>query len=141
YYILPYEDNENGVEVVVDSSPMVLSKATDFLTTLYKSESATNNIVSIYVTNFTGLSYTVSDTGIRKRLSFTSFQDIKSVAVGGSPDYAFCLYLEKIDEFLSLTIDTGNVESGFTSVAEEKLKCYPYRKIVVTDMRGNIAEY
>lgn len=139
-YILPFKDNDTVpvVDIPADSINAVMSKPTDVLKEMYKASAAVNNIVSIYITDYTGIACSVS-TGSPDIMTFpNNGNKVHSALIGDTTaDAIHCLYVEKVLNFSALTQDMGNKYEGFASVGESKLLMYPYCQTIVDDFKGN----
>lgn len=141
YYLLPFKDDDTTANVVTtNGSGGVMSKPSDVLKNLYKGDNATNNIVSIFVTDHTGIESTTSGNTIT--FPNTNGNDIQTCAILSDPadansSYVSCLYVKKVKSFKELTQNFGSKWTGYNTVKESKLLMYPYTQVLLTDFRGN----
>lgn len=137
YYLIPFRGTNEGVNISNYGIP--ISDPTDALNGVYTYPNAVNNIVSIYVTDHCGLSYSYS--GGNSMVLFNSDTDIQPATIynyGGTGTIR-ALYVSALRSFDSKSA-TFNVYSGASLTGESKLLMNPYFKSVVTDMSGNQIE-
>lgn len=137
YYLVPYKDDSfEGVSVKDTTGDTTkLSSAINVLKELYLSESAVNNIVSIYTTEHIGLDITVTNDVI----SFPTTGNVILVGdVAGASSPTKFLNIGYIDKFSTSTFTlTANKYQNFRTVKESKLLMYPYSMNVLEDFKGN----
>lgn len=139
-YISPFLD-DNTVPNVVDTTGQggVISKPTDILKGLYTDTNAVNNVVSIYVTDFTGLPVTISGDVI----TFTgSGNEVVMVQISdGGTAFFNCMWVRKVEDFGTEVKSLGNKYSGYKTVKESKLLMHPYTQLIFDDFKGNRMSY
>jgi hypothetical protein len=141
-YLVPFKDN-NTVPNVVDTTGngVVLSKPTDVLTNLYSDTTAVNNIVSIYITDYTGIPLTY-DTDLFTFSAAGGNAILPAQIKDGSGSNFFnCLYVKTVNQFIPATHDMGDKYDGYHTVTESKLLMHPYTQLVLMDFKGNHATF
>lgn len=142
-YLVPFKDNNTTPSVLdSDGKSANISKPTDVMFALYTDKNAVNNIVSLYITDYTGLPCDYSTNGTTDGFTFSDPSVyVKNVTVSDGTNNFNCLYVGGLNKFLALTNDMGNKYNGYRTVKESKLLMYPYTKLVLMDFKGNQAEY
>lgn len=141
YYIIPFRDDDTVPNVSLNSELEFVTKPTDVLKRIYEDENAVNNVVSLYVTDYTGIptSYQGGSTPI------ISFNDSDSdldfvVLTSGSSNYQL-IRVNNVKLFKPMTQEVlPNKYQMFNDVSESKLLMYPYTVTVIDDFRGNRIE-
>lgn len=140
YYIVPFRDDDvTPIVYLKDGSEALLRQPTSLLETLYTSENAVNNIVSLYVTDYTGIptTYTPNAQG-----GIITFPNNSNEIVEVSIDTANVLYVQKVVEFSSLYEQIfSDKYSHYEKGKESKLLMYPYCLTVIDDFKGNRTIY
>jgi hypothetical protein len=140
-YMIPFKDNDTVPPVLLkDGTGVLISKPTDVLTNLYSADDAVNNVVSLYITDYTGIPIDITADGI----SFpNNSNEIEAAQIQGATagEYFNCLYVKKVNEFSSSTQNIGDVYAGYRSVTESKLMMYPYTLLILDDFKGNRVTY
>lgn len=137
-YLVPFKDDDTvpSVDMVKQQMTALISKPTDVLKNLYTSSDAVNNIVALYVTEYTGIPFTLTS-GSPDIMQFPDDgNDIQAVVVAGSSNIHM-LYVAKVLNFDSLSQDMGSKYDGFAPVTESKLMMYPYCQTIIDDFKGN----
>lgn len=139
-YLVPFLDN-NTVPNVIDTNGngAIVSKPTDVLKGLYTDTNAVNNVVSIYITDFTGIPVSISG-GIITIPSTSGKITIQQISDGGTA-YFNCLLVEEIIDFGSEVKTLGTKYSGYKPVTESKLLMHPYVQLTLDDFKGNRMSY
>jgi hypothetical protein len=142
-YILPFFDNDT-VPTLIDTTGngVVLSKPTDVLTNLYKQSGAVNNIVSLYITDYTGIPMTVTN-GNPATITITNNGNIVTgaqISDGGS-NFFNCLYVGKVMHFESQDTLIEPKYDSYKTVTESKLLMAPYTQLILDDFKGNRAVF
>jgi hypothetical protein len=136
-YMIPFMDDDTVPSVILkDGSGVLISKPTDVLTNLYSADDSVNNVVSLYITDYTGIPIDVTADG----LSFpNNNNEIEAAQIQGATAGSFfnCLHIKKVKEFASLTQNIGDVYAGYRDVKESKLMMYPYTILILDDFKGN----
>lgn len=144
YYITPFKDDDMTPTVLLpDGEGDPITPPTQVLKQLYKSESAVNNVVSMYVTDYTGIPCTYKG-GSGDNPDVITFPDngneIKSVVFPDTSIYT--LYVEKVIDFGVINYEAfPDKYSSFKKDDESKLLMYPYVQIVMDDFKGNRVIY
>lgn len=147
YYIVPYKDNDTVPNVFLEKENIgvTLIKPSRVLEMLYNAETAVNNVVSIYVTDFIGLNYTITQSSGTDLITFKSSNNAKygRVNLGGTLDQL--IEVQNVDRFISKNISVSNDKYKLGNVTatskESKLLMYPYTVLVIDDFKGNRQEY
>jgi hypothetical protein len=136
-YITPFKDNDTVPPMnMSDGNGMIVSKPTKVLTALYTDTDAVNNIVSLYITDFTGVPLSYSD-GV-----FTMGEGLEAVQVqGGSGGAVNLVHVQSVLDFETLTYNNGYKWTGYTPVTESKLMMHPYTQLILADFKGNQVSY
>jgi hypothetical protein len=136
-YITPFKDNDTVPQVIqADGNGMIVSKPTKVLLNLYTDTDAVNNIVSLYVTDFTGIPVTYTDN------TFTLSEGMEPVQVqGGSDGACNLIHVKDVLSFDTLEYNNGDKWTGYTPVKESKLMLSPYTQLILDDFRGNRVTY
>lgn len=139
YYIVPFKDDDTVPNVYISdiSQGILLSKPTEVLKGLYTDEQAVNNVVSIYVSDYVGISCSEDENGT---LTFSG-GTVRGVQIADGASYFNCLRVNKVNNFSILSENIGNKYSGYKSVTESKLLMHPYTELVFMDFKGNIANF
>lgn len=147
YYITPFKDNNTTPLVILSSGGdgLPITSPTELLENIYKVETAVNNIVSIYVTDYTGIPFTYASgasTQTDDVLTYAGDGEITNVSIGDGQTSLYTLYVGKALNFepLHATIYEDKY-SAFTKPTESKLLMYPYCQIVMDDFKGNRTVY
>lgn len=133
YYMVPFKDN--GDTPLVNGEPVTMPEL--LLKEIYKDEQAVNNVVSLYVTDYTGIPTNFSDGGSGvDNLTFTD-PEIVVEYVSVNTQY-FLLYVKKVPEFKETPfVVSADKYDGFTQPQESKLLMHPYTVTVLEDFKGN----
>ena len=142
YYVVPFKLSGATPTVRVnpsDSSGTPITPPLRILQEIYKLESAVNNIVSLFVTDYIGIDVDVTGSS-PEVMTFPSQSDVSGVTIEGDSS----LSLIKINEQTTFrqredTINEDKYE-GFHGVDESKLLMYPYTVTVLDDFKGNRVE-
>lgn len=137
YYIIPFRDDGINPSVRINGTLHSLTYPETLLTALYTNIGTVNNVVSIYVTEHTGLRW--SDVAGIPNFTNTTSQSISVVDVA---DDRKVIKVNAVRQFTGVDIDLGDKYRGFIGGnIESKLLMYPYCLIVLDDFRGNRVEY
>jgi hypothetical protein len=132
-YVLPFKD-DNSVPAVNTLKGMGfsgdMSSVTKTLHELYTTDDAVNNIVSLYVTDYTGIKVDY----VNNVFTFPDNNDDIQVKTIGE---ANVLYVKKVEKFVSIEKNLGDKWVGYEPVTESKLLMYPYTQLVLDDFKGN----
>jgi hypothetical protein len=141
YYLVPFLDDDRVPNVYIESTGIgvLISKPTQVLTNLYKDSNAVNNIVSLYVTDYTGLSVTIT-AGNPDTINFPNNGNILQPAqiTDGGSSFFNCLYVQKALTFQGSIVSSQQPKYyGYTPPEHSKMLMYPYTLLVLDDFRGN----
>lgn len=145
YYIVPFKNNNNTADMTVGSFENTLinpSTPTDILNEIRKNTKAVNNIVSMYVTDYTGLGFTYYPNGRlgRVRPEFNIHRESMDIIGGVNVGEAKLLHIKQSGSFNPLVFTVGDKYDGFYQSSESKLMMYPYCLTILDDFKGNRIE-
>lgn len=146
YYIVPFDSQFRAVNFSITAGGNTTTKAVaspqDVLNETYKNEKAVNNIVSLYITESTGLRLSLTLNGNDPATisgSNLNGQSLAFVTISGSD-----LQLVKVRTRLQFNAKTDTVHAdkytGFRPSKESKLLMYPYCLTILDDFKGNRVE-
>jgi hypothetical protein len=140
-YLLPFKD-DGSVPQLVDSAGngVVLTNPAKLLDCMYLLTNAVNNIVSIYITDYTGIPATISEDTITMSASSTG-TNVIGAQIKDDTNFVNCLFVSKVDQFAPLIKDMGLKYDGYNAVKESKLLMYPYTQLILDDFKGNRASF
>ena len=143
YYILPFMIDGSPISYIIGEDDGGFASREKLLTEIYKLEGATNNIVSIFMTESIGCPVTISGGGEASiYISFTeSDQKLQPVTIGEAGSLLTMLYVEDVKRFKTETFEIGNKYEGLPNYTESKLYMYPYTLLTMDDMKGNRTDY
>lgn len=142
YYVVPFKGNKTPT-ILLGSNDYVVTQPTRILKELYTNEKATNNIVSLFVTEHIGLSVDV-------RLSSGSTPDVMTInhtnatvsSVVIQDSSLYMLHIKGLENFnAKVTSISEDKYASYTKPKESKLLMYPYTVLVLDDFRGSRMEY
>lgn len=145
YYVVPFKLNDTTPTVVVKGEDYPVTPPLRILQEIYKLESAVNNIVSLYITDYIGVDTTVNVASGSNSPDVMIFpdnnnSDFSVVTVDGDSS----LYLIKVNKQTSFSAKEKVINEdkyeGFREVKESKLLMYPYTVTILDDFRGNRVE-
>lgn len=137
YYVHPFKLDGTSPRTFVGANGTPISSPTSFLESIYTQDSAVDNVVSVYVTDFFGgnLSYNEgTDT-----MTFNSTQYSKVDIADDNATNATTIYVNSLD-YVSFTKVFPDKYSGFEKPSESKLLMYPYTLTILDDFKGNRTE-
>lgn len=147
-YVLPFylDDNADGEPYVeIDSGRSDVFggrfQVANFIELMYKlqlSEDVGESIVSMYVTEYTGLKYEI-DGDTMKLVNDERYQQVRFAKLTGDDDFddMYFIQVDYLEEFLPLNRTIKDKYSEFDMTAEGKLMMYPYCLIEMVDLKGN----
>lgn len=142
YYVVPFKGNKTPT-ILLGSNDYVVTQPTRILKELYTNEKATNNIVSLFVTEHIGLSVDVrlSSGGTPDVMTINhSNATVSSVVIQDSSLYM--LHIKGLENFnAKVTSISEDKYTSYTKPKESKLLMYPYTVLVLDDFRGSRMEY
>jgi Caudoviral major tail protein N-terminus len=141
YYIHPFKLDGTSPYAMINGEEAVLSKPTDVLKYLYQFKDAVNNLVSLYVTDYIGINFPLTELGeitIPPEM-FDNITMMETIEENGQPvqKYFNTLFLKEVKQYTPRVVDKGNKWLGYESVAESKLMMYPYTQLILDDFKGN----
>lgn len=149
YYFVPFGQNGERAEVITNeasgasSIPWNPQPISSVLKALYTDDSIVNEIVSLYVTEYFGLPFTVGSgsTSTTRRITFPSDNGYKFsyVTIGQSDgNNVDAIHVDFIKEFRPMLVTLkGDTYSRLPNFKESKLYMFPYSQYVLDDMKGN----
>lgn len=142
YYVVPFKGNKTPT-ILLGSNDYVVTQPTRILKELYTNEKATNNIVSLFVSEHIGLSVDVrlSSGGTPDVMTINhSNATVSSVVIQDSSLYM--LHIKGLENFnAKVTSVSEDKYASYTKPKESKLLMYPYTVLVLDDFRGSRMEY
>lgn len=136
YYISPFKDDDTVPGVNGVGAGILVSKPSQILNAMYNMTGAQDNIVSIYVTDHTGIETTTNASD--GSITFPANGDsITAVQFTGGGDTVNVLKVDKVLNFKPLIHSLGDKWTGFETVTESKLLMYPYCLTILDDFKGN----
>lgn len=138
YYIHPFKLDGTVPTVMVGGEGAGISPVLDVISAVAKSEDAVNNVVSLYVTDYTGVPMTYDATYDEWDIS----RDIVTPVYidDGSGGTITTLHAFNVNQYQEQTTTISNIYSDFTSVSESKMLMHPYTVTILTDYKGNRIE-
>lgn len=157
FYALPFNSDRYNKDTGGYTLPSVtfsggdvkfLSQPLTLLNEFYTNESAVNNIVSMYISEYPGfnMTYQNKEDGFvlgNFNIVNNSNQSIKRVKMKDKELYMLHVEMLERTHFMTLNVKTNfrDVFSGHVNDVNNKLKQSPYSKIVLDDMKGHRIEY
>lgn len=142
YYVVPFKGNKTPT-ILLGSNDYAVTQPTRILKELYTNEKATNNIVSLFVSEHIGLSVDVrlSSGGTPDVMTINhSKATVSSVVIQDSSLYM--LHIKGLENFnAKVTSISEDKYASYTKPKESKLLMYPYTVLVLDDFRGSRMEY
>lgn len=142
YYVVPFKGNKTPT-ILLGSNGYAVTPPTRILKELYTNEKATNNIVSLFVSEHIGLSVDVrlSSGGSPDVMTINpSNATVSSVVIQDSSIYM--LHIKGLENFnAKVTSISEDKYASYTKPKESKLLMYPYTVLVLDDFRGSRMEY
>lgn len=146
YYIVPYKDDDSVPHVELQDLDIgvLLTRPTKILEMIYQADSAVNNVVSIYVTDFIGLDYTISNDVVIFPKDGTKITP--HIVVSGGDVEGQILEVNYVKKFTPKKVEvlSNKYELDLTRPIrskESKLMMYPYTVLVLDDFKGNRQEF
>ncbi|ANT41186.1 major tail protein [Bacillus phage Claudi] len=138
YYIVPFVDKDVVVKATIQGESHRMSTLIDTLASLYKDDKMTNNIVTMFITEQTGLKYTTDENESGYGINFSSDGQVVEYA---ESDGAKMVYVSDCKQFSTKNTFIGSKYDGYRSVKESKLLMYPYTVLTLDDMQGNRRDF
>src|SRR5690625_969263 len=139
YYIVPFRRGTTDVRIsTTGNDDEIAGTPIDILSSIYEDEKAVNNIVSLYITDYTGIKMDYYSGSIPHFQVNHSGADLEVVTISGGSVF----YVKKVDQFLPMEVEvTSDKYQAFSDVTESKLLMSPYTSLIFDDYRGNRTEY
>ncbi|ASU04185.1 hypothetical protein [Bacillus phage RadRaab] len=138
YYVVPFVDKDVVVNATIQGESHRMSTLIDTLASLYKDDKMTNNIVTMFITEQTGLKYTTAENEAGYGINFSSDGQVVEYA---ESDGAKMVYVSDCKQFSAKNTFIGAKYDGYRSVKESKLLMYPYTVLTLDDMQGNRRDF
>jgi hypothetical protein len=140
-YILPFKDDDTVPQVTItaDSFTVIPTKPSQLLENIYVLDDSVNNVVSLYITDYTGIpiNYSVDGEGTDTIEFPDNGNIVKAVQVGSGSNAFSCFYVQKVKDFDSFAESYVDKYYGYKTVKESKLLMYPYTQLILDDFKGN----
>lgn len=136
YYIHPFRKNGATPGATISGTNINLSPVNDVLTGIYKSETAVNNVVSLYITEYPGIDLTYSNGVVTFPTAHFEHRTIQD-----DTNSFNTVYLKSAINYTKHLQSLGNKYDGYEDVTESKLLMYPYTVLVLDDFKGNRMEF
>lgn len=143
-YLLPFADDDTSPLIHFESAAYpdtLLVKPSTLLKGLYLSEDAINNIVSIYVTDWCGISVKDVNYQTMNMTLSNNNDEINPVSFTVGTDTYKMLWVQSIHQFRTADFYAGEKYFGYKTVKESKLLMYPYTQLILEDFKGNHASF
>ena len=146
YYIVPFFDDDTTPNVYLANhgtgSPLL--EPSKVLKGLYEIETAVNNIVSIYVTDFIGMNFSYNSSS--KTITFPESSQFEIDRIRFKSGIESILEVKKATRFSGLGKEVSSNKYKLNKVdvsnlKESKLLMYPYTVLILDDFKGNRREY
>ena len=146
YYVVPFFDDDTTPNLVLEKNNLgyTILEPSKVLKALYEIETAVNNIVSIYVTDFIGVNVWYDSDS--KTITIPDTNQFVFDVVSLKSDIGSIMEVQKITTFsaLSKEVSTNKYKLNnvdVSNVKESKLLMYPYTVLVLDDFKGNRQEF
>lgn len=146
YYVVPFFDDDTTPNLVLEKNNLgyTILEPSKVLKALYEIETAVNNIVSIYVTDFIGVNVWYDSDS--KTITIPDTNQFVFDVVNLKSDIGSIMEVQKITTFsaLSKEVSTNKYKLNnvdVSNVKESKLLMYPYTVLVLDDFKGNRQEF
>lgn len=135
YYIHPFKLDGTVPTIMIDGIVNAMSSIKDVIRNLSMQDDAVNNIVTMYVTELTGVDTEYNPDTDSFNFSNEHFQ--ACVIEDAQHPYVTTIYVRDIDGYGELQVDLGDKYNDFILTNESKLLMYPYTCTVLSDLKGN----
>ena len=137
YYIAPFRMPDGQPPTVyVGGGQITAAEATDVLRACYVDESAVNNIVSVYITDYFGENLSFDEANNRITFPANAYEPVSLSSLIGSfikvndvPSY----------DAITMTVSADKYDGCYKS-PESKLLMHPYTVFLLDDLKGNRVE-
>jgi hypothetical protein len=140
YYVHPFK-LDGSLPTCWDENDenIILSTPTDVLRAMYEMDSAINNVVSIYITDYMGFNLDVDSSGSIRFPSSNFAQVGVLYEVAGSTEdhYLNTLFVNNINQYQPKAVTFTNKYADYRTVKESKLLMFPYTTLLLDDLKGN----
>lgn len=143
YYLVPFTDEDKQVWATIQGEQHRMTTLIDTLGALYNDDKMTNNIVTMFITENTGLQVTANEVDGKYQIAFTGGNQLVEYAEtgAGNEGVAKMVYVSNAPKLYTKRTLLGNKYDGYRSVKESKLLMYPYTVLTLDDMQGNRMDY
>lgn len=135
YYFHPFKTDGTVPNIMLDQEGAPLSPILDVVKAVAKSEDAVNNVVAMYVTDFTGLSMGYDASYDEWNMSRNNVS--LAIINDGSGGTITTLQAFDIKQYSTTDVSFGNIYADFKTVYESKLLMSPYCYTILDDFKGN----
>jgi Caudoviral major tail protein N-terminus len=137
YYVHPFKLDGSNPYAMINGEEAILSAPSDVLKYLYQFDDAVNNVVSLYVTDYVGINFTVSELG-ELIVPPEHFDNVNMMeTIDGVQTYFNTLFVKEVKQYTPRLVDKGSKWTGYENVTESKLMMYPYTQLILDDFKGN----
>lgn len=136
YYIHPFRLVGGEPIVMIDGVQKTYSTVIEALKGIFTQDSAVNNVVSLYVTEFPGK--WIYNAGGMIDMDSQYFEWVE-IADNVNPNFS-TFYVKNMNQYDSTTENMGDKYLGFTKPTESKLLMHPYTVTIIDDFKGNRLE-
>lgn len=142
YYIVPFKDDDTTPNVTLNGQLELVTKPSNILNAIYKDENAVNNVVSIYVTDYTGIPTSYSAGSSAGNTPVIGFYDpdseVELVSLTSDTSNYALIRVKNVKRFKPMEEEIlDNKYKMYQTVKESKLLMYPYCLTIVDDFKGN----
>jgi Caudoviral major tail protein N-terminus len=142
YYVHPFKLDGSNPYAMINGEEAILSTPIEVLKAMFKFDDTVNNIVSLYVTDFTGLGMTYDGTTEELHLSPNNFHNVNiREVIDGTETYLNTLFVYDVKQYTTKEDTIGSRWHGYNGVSESKLLMSPYTQLILSDFRGNQIQY
>lgn len=142
YYILPFNMDDLPINISSGDKNIKVDDILKVLTNIYKIESFTNNIATMFITDAIGLSYTIEKGDAGYSIGFMNpDEELELVTISQGDDQLSLIFIKSVRSFSSIKENMGKVYEGYMQVKESKLLMYPYTILTIDDLQGNRRDY
>lgn len=138
YYFHPFKRDGTTVGIRIGGNPVVISSIKDALKGFFSQQDSVDNVVSAYVTEYTGVPMSYDEGTNTLNLNSSQFER-GEMADDHNANFS-SLYFKGIQNYSPLTRKFGNKYKDYHSVKESKLLMYPYTVLILDDFKGHRVE-
>lgn len=135
FYLHPFY-YQNGKAPTINGKQS-LAPLTDVLKAVYKDEKAQKNVVSLYITSYTGINFDWDGTDLKVSMDMFGLANFG----GDGSENAQTLYLKDLKKYSTKQILIGERYANIEMPKESKLLMHPYTTFTLTDFKGTRIDY